>query len=46
MGYAYGTGKKIFILNGLPQNSPYKEEILGMEPVVLSGDLSKIIINP
>lgn len=42
MGYAYGTGKKIFILNELPKISTYKEEILGMKPVVLESDLEKI----
>ena len=44
MGYAYGTGKKVFILNELPKTSVYKEEILGIEPVVLNGDLTKIIL--
>ena len=44
MGYAYGTGKKVFILNDLPKTSVYKEEILGMEPVVLNGNFSKIIL--
>ena len=42
MGYAYGTGKKIFILHQLPKESPYIEEILGMQPIVLEGDISKI----
>lgn len=42
MGYAYGTGKKIFVLNNLPEKSAYKEEILGMRPIVLDSDLSKI----
>ena len=42
MGYAYGTGKKIFILNEMPTNSIYKEEMLGMQPIILSGDILKI----
>lgn len=42
IGYAFGTGKKIFILNDLPAQSAYKEEILGMQPFVLGGDISKI----
>jgi hypothetical protein len=42
IGYAFGRGKKIFILNQLPVDSPYKEEILGMQPVVLDGDISKL----
>ena len=42
MGYAYGTGKKIFILNEMPITSAYKEEMLGMQPVILKGDILKI----
>lgn len=42
IGYAFGTGKKIFILNNLPEQSAYKEEILGMQPIILSGDILKI----
>lgn len=42
MGYAYGTGKKIFVLNELPKASAYKEEMLGMQPIVLNGDISLI----
>jgi nucleoside 2-deoxyribosyltransferase len=42
IGYAFGKGKKIFILNDLPEQSAYKEEILGMQPIVLNGDISKI----
>lgn len=42
MGYAFGTGKKIFILNSLPNQSVYKEEILGMRPIVLKGDIERI----
>lgn len=44
IGYAFGTGKKIFILNHLPKESAYKEEILGMRPVILEGDISKLEI--
>lgn len=42
MGYAYGTGKKIFILNEMPTISAYKEEMLGMQPIILHCDISKI----
>lgn len=42
IGYAYGNGKKIFILNQLPKESIFKEEILGMQPTVLEGDITKI----
>ena len=42
IGYAYGRGKKIFILNGLPLTAAFKEEILGIQPVVLKGNLDAI----
>lgn len=42
IGYAFGNGKPIFILNELPKESAFKEEILGMQPTVLYGDLTKI----
>ena len=41
MGYAFATAKKIFVLNPLP-NAAYKEELLGMQPTIINGDLSKI----
>jgi len=46
MGFAYGHGKKIFLFNSIPEKSErihYLDEILDMKPVVLEGDLSKII---
>lgn len=42
IGFAFGNAKKIFILNQLPQISAFKEEILGMQPIVLNGDISLI----
>jgi hypothetical protein len=42
MGYAYGTGKRIFVFNELPKTSIYKEELLGMQPSILNGEISKI----
>lgn len=42
MGYAYGTGKKIFVLNELPETSTYKEEMLGMRPIIINGNLELI----
>ena len=42
MGLALFLNKPIFLLNNVPE-IPSKEEILGMQPVVLSGDLNKII---
>ncbi len=42
MGLALHLGKPIYMLNKIPEVS-YKEEILGMKPVVLEGDLLKIV---
>jgi len=41
MGLALYLKKKIFLLNPVP-NVPWREEILGMRPIVINGDLSKI----
>jgi len=41
MGLAVHLNKLIYLLNPIPEIS-YKEEILGMKPIVISGDLSKI----
>lgn len=41
MGVAFHIGKKIYLINDIPEIS-YKEEILGMKPIVIFGDLSGI----
>lgn len=41
MGLAFFLGKKIFLMNQIPELS-YKEEILGMKPVILGKDLTRI----
>lgn len=41
MGLALFLKKKIFLLNKIPEIS-YKEEILGMNPVVINGDFTKV----
>ncbi len=41
MGFAHVLGKKIFLLNEIP-DMLYKDEIKTMQPVILDGDLSKI----
>ncbi len=41
IGIAFFLKKKIYLLNEIPELS-YKEEILGVRPIVLKGDLSKI----
>ncbi len=45
MGIAFHFKKPIFILNGLPQESPFEEEILGLQTVFLKGDLSQLTVH-
>jgi hypothetical protein len=42
MGFAHVSGKKIFLLNPIPEDVSYADEIKAMADEVLSGDLSKI----
>lgn len=42
MGFAHVLSKKIFLLNPIPEMG-YKDEIIAMQPIILDGDLSKII---
>jgi hypothetical protein len=44
MGIAVYLKKKIFLLNDIPELS-YREEILGMKPIILFGDLEKIMFS-
>ncbi len=41
MGFAHALGKKIFLLQGIPELS-YKDEIMAMHPVILNGKLNKV----
>ncbi len=41
MGYAFGLGKKIFLLHPVPQMD-YTTEMLAMQPVVISNNLTQI----
>jgi len=41
MGYAFGLGKKVYLLNPVP-DMDYKTEMHAIQPVVLHGDLGKI----
>ncbi len=41
MAFAHVLGKKIFLLNPIPQID-YTSEIIFMEPIVINGDLEKI----
>jgi hypothetical protein len=42
MAIAFEHNKKIFILNPIPKNVNYDEEIKSMRPLVINGDLTKI----
>jgi hypothetical protein len=42
IGFAHVNGKKIFLLNPIPEEVPYADEIKAMADVVLHGDLTKI----
>lgn len=42
MGLALFLNKKTYLLNAIPEMS-YKEEILGVKPVIINGDLTKIV---
>ena len=41
MGYAYGLGKRIYLINPIP-DMDYAVEMHAMEPVVVNGDLRNI----
>lgn len=41
MGFAYILGKRIFLLNDIP-DLLHKDEIKAMQPIILNGDLGKI----
>lgn len=41
IGFAHVLGKKIYLINPVPEIS-YKDEIMAMQPVVLNGDLNNI----
>jgi len=43
MGLAFHLGKKIYLLNPIPEIA-CKEEILGMKPIIIANDLSKLKI--
>ncbi|HSX30811.1 MAG TPA: nucleoside 2-deoxyribosyltransferase [Candidatus Saccharimonadales bacterium] len=43
MGLAFALGKPIYLLNKVPEQSPWLEEIRGLQPEVLRGNLHAII---
>jgi hypothetical protein len=42
MGFAHVNDKKIFLLNPVPEELSYKDEIKAMADMVINGDLNKI----
>ena len=42
MVFAKYFKKDIFLLNDMPKESPYKDEIMACQPTILNGDFSKI----
>ena len=42
MGQAYVNNKKIFLLNDIPMDLSYSDEIIAMDPICLHGDLENI----
>jgi len=42
MGLAFALGKKVFMLNPIPEELSYAEEIKGMRPIIIEGDLSRV----
>jgi len=45
MGQAYVNNKKIFLLNDLPKDSSYIDEIEAMDPICLHGNLRNIKVS-
>jgi len=41
MGYAFGLGKKVYLVNPVPEMD-YKTEMHAIQPIVINGDLEKI----
>lgn len=42
IGFAHVLGKKIFLMNPIPEIIYYKSEIEAVKPIIISGDLTKI----
>ncbi len=44
IGLAFVNDKKIFLYNPIPEML-YKSEIIGMQPIVINGDLNRVLQN-
>jgi hypothetical protein len=44
MGFAYVNNKKIFLINPMPDEAKYIDEIIALEPIIINKDLFKIQI--
>lgn len=42
MGFAHVLNKTLYIMNPLPKEVSYYQELIAMQPIVLSGNLKKI----
>ncbi len=42
IGFAHALNKKVFLFNDIPDIG-YQDEIIAMKPIILNGDLKKII---
>jgi hypothetical protein len=40
IGFAYILGRKIYLMNDIPQDEIYYEEIVAMKPVIIHGDFT------
>jgi hypothetical protein len=43
MAVAFYLNKPIYVLNDIPDESPFLEEIIGLEPIPLHGDLETLV---
>jgi hypothetical protein len=43
IGFAHVNDKKVFLLNPVPEEVSYSDEITAMVDVIINGDLNKII---
>ena len=42
MALAFDQHKPIYVLNDLPEDSPFEEELKGMQPIILHGDITAL----